>query len=174
MVSPVAKFACGSWLQQAEIPAHRSAVSRTFTQISDAVTDVVGVAVNATHTGKLADYFGSCMNEDAIDAQGLAPISPMLARIQRIASVDELVAANGELRRHAVNAFFSVEVEVDPVDVDKHIVAIGQDGLTMTSLQHYLGAKNLVNEYKALVFDMMSTALSSSAAASKGSSCLLK
>ena len=85
------QYACGNWMKNTAIPADQTAGGA-----SPNCTSAIGHA--ARHSGegpakapdrsadeqKIGDYYGSCMDEKAADAKGLAPLKPELDRIAAV------------------------------------------------------------------------------------------
>src|SRR6266568_6889716 len=83
------QYACGSWLKTAEIPADQSSWA-SFVEIRERNAVVMrqilekassaGAGRNAVDQ-KIGDYYGSCMDEKAVEAKGLKALQPELNRI---------------------------------------------------------------------------------------------
>jgi len=77
---------------------------------------------------KIGDYYKACMNTDAIDAKGLAPLQPLLDEIDAFSSKDQLPALIGRLQRMGVNVFFGYGEQQDFKDATKQIAIVLQGG----------------------------------------------
>lgn len=81
------QYACGGWLKQHPIPADRSYrdVYQEMEEINDRrVAEILQLAESAPRNAeqrKVGDYYASCMDENAIEAKGLAALQPELERI---------------------------------------------------------------------------------------------
>ncbi len=80
----------------------------------------------------------SCMDEAAIEAQGLAPVEPVLARIEAIHDLPSLRAEIGRLQSMGVNALFAFGSEEDRKDSTTVIAAALQGGLGLPERDYYL------------------------------------
>src|SRR5438270_12969106 len=86
------QYACGSWLAKHPIPADRATYGTgqmVFDQNLDALHEALEVAANPTAKRnpaerRVGDYYAACMDERGIDAAGLAPLQPELARINAL------------------------------------------------------------------------------------------
>jgi hypothetical protein len=66
-------YACGGWLEMAEMPPDRSRWSRGFTQISernlavlrDILEEAARDAAGDAERAKIGDFYGACMDEEA-------------------------------------------------------------------------------------------------------------
>ncbi len=105
------RYANGGWLDATQIPADRARWG-TFDVLRDkadrdarVIIDEVAAAGGAAGSNpqKIGDFYNSYLNQDAIDAAGLAPIQPELdqiAALRTLEAVVRLIAAPGV----AVNA----------------------------------------------------------------------
>ena len=78
------------------------------------------------------------MDEAAIEAQGLAPVEPVLARIEAIHDLASLRAEIGRLQAMGVNALFAFGSEEDRKDSTTVIAAALQGGLGLPDRDYYL------------------------------------
>src|SRR3954469_17282297 len=92
------RFACGGWIDAHPLPADRRNYSRTneIRDRNDLVLRRILERPGATGSlRKASDYYAACTNTAAIDAKGLAPLRPELARIAAatdLKSLPELIA----------------------------------------------------------------------------------
>ena len=93
-VSPCTDFyqyACGNWLKKAEIPADQTEWisfveldERNLTILHDILdTASKGGAERDAISQKIGDFYGACMDEKTVDAKGIDPLQPELARIEK-------------------------------------------------------------------------------------------
>ena len=99
------QYACGNFNKLYPIPPDKS-VTELSSIVYDYTQDVLHqmldkVALpNAQHTAneqKIGDYYASCMDEDAIDADGLKPLQPELDRIAALNEKKQLTDLAGAL-----------------------------------------------------------------------------
>ena len=105
------RYANGTWLKRAEIPADRAAWGTA--SILDELTSkrtrelVENAAKSSAPAGseerKIGDTFATFMDEAAIEAKGLAPLKPALDRISAIPDKADLARALGETLRADVD-----------------------------------------------------------------------
>ncbi len=86
---------------------------------------------------KIGDYYSSCLDTDAIDKQGLAPIQPVLDRIASLKSRQELPALIADLNRMGVGVFFDYGSMQDFKDATREIAYIDQSGLGLPEKDYY-------------------------------------
>jgi putative endopeptidase len=167
------KFACGKFAANHPIPADEPGVDQ-FYALENVNTQALNGILNKAAAGgagrspdeqKIGDYYKACMDTDAIDAKGLAPIEPLLNEIDAVKSKEQLAALTGKLQRISVNAFFGYSQQQDFKDASKQIAVVIQGGLGLPEKDYYLrtGAKDveLREQYVAHVAKMLELAGSS-------------
>ena len=84
------------------------------------------------------------MDTDLIDSKGLAPVEPLLKKIDALTDREQFPALVGELQRLGVNVFFGYGQQQDYKDATKQIAFVIQAGLGMPEKDYYLrtGAKD--------------------------------
>src|SRR3954469_12735781 len=86
------QFACGGWIAKAQIPADKPVAMRSFVEISDRNLEYEKGVLEAAKAKpskdpaltKLGAFYGSCMDEAAIEKQGMRPIKPLLTVIDGV------------------------------------------------------------------------------------------
>src|ERR1700687_3351102 len=83
------QYACGNWIKNSEIPADRPAW-QSFSELNESNLEIERRILEKAAAGgagrnaidqKIGDLYGSCMDEKAVDAKGIAPLKPELDRI---------------------------------------------------------------------------------------------
>ena len=87
---------------------------------------------------KVGDFWTSCMDEAAIEAAGLKPLEPELARIDKISNPADLQAEIARLQASGVNAGFLFTAEQDRRKSSEVIAYAGQRGLGLPDRDYYL------------------------------------
>ncbi len=87
---------------------------------------------------KIGDYYGSCMNTAAIDADGLKPLQSELARIDALKDKSQLPSLLAHYQKIGVNAFFDFGSMQDYKDATKEIAEVDQGGLGLPEKDYYL------------------------------------
>lgn len=133
----------GKWLKTFEIPADRSSFG-SFVLLDDlseqrvrAILDKI-VASNpapGTIEAKIATAYAAFMDTDAIEARGLAPVKPYLARIDAAKSVDDLVTLFAD---PAFASPVGAGVGVDAKDSERYAFYVSQAGLGLPDRDYYL------------------------------------
>ena len=148
------RYACGGWMASHPVPPDQRAWNR-FAALTDAnraeLRDILAAdaadAADATPPAgagrdadrrKLGDFYGSCMDEDAVEKRGTAPIQPELDRIAALRSAAELPALLAHLHRAGVGAFFRFSSAQDSKDATSVIAAVDAGGLALPDRDYYL------------------------------------
>ena len=93
------QYACGNWIKSSQIPADESSWV-SFVELRERNLDVEHEILEKAAAGgasrnpidqKIGDLYGSCMDEKAVDAKGIAPVRPELDRIAAIQDKSALI-----------------------------------------------------------------------------------
>ena len=140
------KFSCGGWEKKNPIPADQSGWS-VYAKLGNenqqflwGILEEDAKAKNRTAVQqKVGDYFAACMNTGAIDALGVKPVQPELARIGALKTKAEVVAAIGRLHHEYPGSFFfGSGTGQDSLDSSLVIVQVGAGGLGLPDRDYYL------------------------------------
>src|SRR5271170_3142596 len=179
------KFACGKFAANHPIPADQPGVDQFYALYNVNSQSLNGILTKAAAGGagrspdeqKIGDYYKACMDTDAIEAKGLAPVEPLLNEIDAVKSKEQLAALAGKLQRIGVNVFFSYSEQQDFKDASKQIAIAIQGGLGLPEKDYYLrtGAKDieLREQYVAHVARMLELAGSSPDKAKKDAQAMM-
>jgi putative endopeptidase len=152
LATPAAKdwvrHANGAWADRTEIPADRATYGM-FHRLDDlsrertrGIIETAAAAKGApgTVSQKVGDYYGSFMDEAAIEAKGRAPMQADLDRIAAIRTRDDLARVLGIHVIENGPTPFNLYVNQDEKAPDTYIVVFVQDGLGMPDRDYYLSA----------------------------------
>jgi len=142
------QHASGAWLNNNPIPADRTRWGTFDMLASKSESDVRAIidelAAKDAPAGsierKIGDYYRAFMNEDAIEAAGLAPIQGDIARLAAARSHTELVRIASEPTfntRMPIVGF----IGLDQKNPDKYIVSITHAGLGLPEREYYLNSE---------------------------------
>jgi endothelin-converting enzyme/putative endopeptidase len=84
------------------------------------------------------EFYAACMDEARVDARALAPLAPLLARIDRLRRVHDVVAEMVRLQALRLAAPVELAAAQDPHDTRQVIAEIGIGGLGMPDRDYYL------------------------------------
>ena len=149
-------YANGGWMAKTEIPADRSqwGTSGELIELTTARVQALIQGAAAAKPGaearKIGDYYSSYLDEAKIEALGLKPLQPTLARIAAIKDKKGLAAEFGRELRADVDALnstnfdtdhlFGLWVEQDLNDPKRYAGYLLQGGLGMPDRDYYLSS----------------------------------
>ncbi|WP_151837739.1 MULTISPECIES: M13 family metallopeptidase [unclassified Acinetobacter] len=136
----------GTWLKDTEIPADKSRWG-VFNELQELSTNQLHTIVEAlsaqkwttgTVEQKVASLYASFMNEKKIEAQGITPLKPELARVDAIANKKELATLMGHFSRIGVRTPFDISIDQDMKHSDVMIAGLAQRRLGLPDRDYYL------------------------------------
>ena len=164
------QYALGTWVKRTTIPAEyeRYGVDqdvddqthRILQQILEAAAAAKAPA--GSEAQKVGDFYASGMDQADIEARGLTPLKPLLARIDTVQDPASLAAVLAELHRLGAFAGFSFSVEQDDKESSRYSMMLAQGGLGLPDRDYYLKddpkSKELLAAYGVHVAKMLSLA----------------
>lgn len=159
-------YANGGWLKVTAIPADKATFG-TFAILADAVrkqtADLIQGLAQSTNAGgdakKIGDYYASYMDEAAIEAKGLAPLTPELTAIAAIDSKTALSKAIGESLRADVDPLNSTNFQTEHLfgvfvsqglnDPTHNVPYLLQGGLGLPDRDYYVSASPQMAELRS-------------------------
>lgn len=155
------QFACGGWLAAHPIPAESASWS-LYSEIEqnnlERVHGILERAASAPADAPLVErevgaYYVACMDDDAVDAAGLAPLRTELRTIDSITRAAEIAPALARLWSHGIEAPIAMGPDADADDATKVIAEAFPPRLPLRLKDNYLSddahAQNIRNEYLA-------------------------
>jgi predicted metalloendopeptidase len=140
------QYACGNWIKNSEIPADRSSW-QSFSQLDERNLEIEkGILEKAAAGGagrdaidqKIGDLYGSCMDEKAVNAKGIAPLKPELDRIAAVKDKGALIEEIAHLHVTGPNPLFNFYSQSDLHNANQVIAYIGQGGLSLPDRDYYV------------------------------------
>ena len=140
------QYACGNWIKNSEIPADRASW-QSFSELDERNLGIErGILEKAAAGGagrnaldqKIGDLYGSCMDEKAVEAKGIAPLQPELERIARVKDKGELIDEIAHLHMVGGTSLFSFYSNSDLHNADQVIAYIDQGGLSLPDRDYYV------------------------------------
>jgi len=142
------QYACGGWLKNNPIPPDQTKWSVYGKANSDNQRYLWGILEDASKPvggrtatqQKIGDYFAACMDTDAIERAGLAPLKDDLESIAKITNRKQLAALLGDLHRRVPGSglFFGTWVGQDAEDAEKVIAIVDAGGLGLPNRDYYI------------------------------------
>ena len=139
------RFANGGWMDKNPIPGAYS-VWGSFTKLDEQNQNVLhdilegllkGKRRRTANEEKIASFYGSCMDEPAIEAQG---INPLQAELDRITKISDLLSLEDEIavfHAHRIPAVFGFGASQDAKDSSAIIAQLAQGGLGLPDRDYY-------------------------------------
>ena len=140
------QYACGNWIKNAEIPADQSRWGG-FMEVREHNRDVEHEILEKAAAGgagrdavdqKIGDLYGSCMDEKAVDAKGIAPLKPELERIAAVHDKAALIDEIAHVQLIGPNPLFNFYSDSDLHNADQVIAYIDQGGLSLPDRDYYI------------------------------------
>ena len=162
------RYACGGWRARNPIPADQASWSVYGKLYQDNQRFLWGILqeLAARPDGrspaqqKIGDYFAACMDETAIARRGLAPLAPLLMRIEGLTSRRELpgVVADAQLQSSGADFLFGFGSNQDYADSSRVIAFAQAGGLGLPDRDYYTDrdahARTLRTQYREHVARM--------------------
>jgi putative endopeptidase len=163
------QYACGNWLKTAEIPSDQTSWG-SLVELREKNTGIMRdilekAAENAAGrdavTQKIGDYYDSCMDEKTVEAKGLEPLKPELARIAGARDKAALLEAIGRAHLLGAAPLFSFYSAPDLHKANEVIAYIDQGGLSLPDRDYYIkddpkmaDARKSLVEYASQMFTL--------------------
>jgi endothelin-converting enzyme/putative endopeptidase len=134
-------FAEGTWLRNHPIPADKTSAGYNSElpdeiqlQVRKMVEDVTAKPADPI-SQKIGDAYAAWMDQAGIEARGLAPLKPWLARIDAVSNRNQLVRL---MSKPGYAAPIYVGISADQDDPTRYTVAAGQARLGLPTRDYYL------------------------------------
>ena len=160
------QFACGGWMQAHPLPAAYSRYG-SFDKLGEDNVKRINSILNELKTKeyaegtterKLSDLYKLATDENRRNADGVAPIMPMLNRIQAAKDVKSLVALQMEMSTYTSNEFYGIYIGADRKNSKQNIVNVMQSGLILRQKEYYLdndsATSDIRESYKKHIVNM--------------------
>jgi putative endopeptidase len=136
-------FVNGNWDKSTEIAADRTSagvgvllVDEAETQVRAIVEDLARDPAKSGAVGRqVGDFYGSWMDEAAIEARGTAALKPYLDKVEAVKTRSDLIRLFAE---PGYTAPVGVGILPDPADPTHYIAGAGQGGLGLPNRDYYL------------------------------------
>jgi len=140
------RFVNGSWLDKTEIPADRTSWG-SFNELikktdKDALTILKEASNNPvyksdTDQGKAVNFFKSIVDTVSRDKQGIAPLKPYLAKIDKVKNIQDLQMLLIEMEPIISVGFFGLQIGADEKNSNKNSVNLGVARLGLSDKDYY-------------------------------------
>ena len=171
------QYACGNWIKNSEIPPDQSQWV-SFVELHERNMDIErGILEKAASGGatrnpidqKIGDFYSACMDEKAVNSQGIDGVKSELDRLQAVKDKQELIDQIAHAHMIGASSLFAFYSSPDLHHADQVIAYIDQGGLTMPDRDYYLKddekTKAIRDAYVNYMHDVFALAGTSSPAA---------
>jgi putative endopeptidase len=141
------RHANGTWLDKAQIPADKPAVSlrlemtdRTEARLHDMMEAAARTAAHQPSdlAGKMGAFYKAFLDEARVESLGARPLDPLLGDIRAARSRDAIAGLMGRTNSDLEGSLFNLTIDVDLKDPKKYALYIGQAGLGLPDRDYYL------------------------------------
>lgn len=164
------RYVNGTWLDTVEIPPDFPTIGSFLSLHIDsenerhAILDGLAARTDLPEGSaerKVADFYATFMDSAAIEARGTEPIREELARIDAVASKQELLQAFGRNWQRGIAAPIAPYRDADFDDATKYLLTFTQSGLGLPDRNYYLRdeeslahVRDEYRKYLARLFDL--------------------
>ncbi len=140
------QYANGTWLKNTQIPAAYSSwgsfnvLAENNRKVLQEILEEAAKntkAVKGSNEQKIGDFYASCLDEAKREAEGMKPLAPELARIEKIQDVREVQAQIAYMHRHGIPTLFSFGSLPDLKNSSMVRGFAGQGGLSLPNRDYY-------------------------------------
>ncbi|MEP6817883.1 MAG: M13 family metallopeptidase [bacterium] len=140
------QYANGNWLKTTEIPGAYSSwgafnvLAENNRKTLHEILEETSKKTNATkgsNEQKIGDYYASCLDEAKREAEGMKPLVPELARIDKIQDVKGVQAQIAYMHRHGISTLFGYGSLPDLKNSSMVLAFAGQGGLSLPNRDYY-------------------------------------
>lgn len=133
-------YANGTWAKTTPIPGDKSnyGAFNILSDLSEARTKSILEVAAKNPKSKIGVAYATFLNRPAIDAKGLAPIKPWLAKINGLTSASGYAALLAEAAKGGVGGPFAAYVGQDDKQPELYALNLVQSGLALPDRDYYL------------------------------------
>ena len=140
------EYACGGWMKANPLPAAYSRYGSFDRLAEDNNKRINGILKElqentypaGTVEQKLSDLYKLAMDSARREKDGLAPVMPLLKRLEAAKKKEQLFAIQLELMPYGESELFASYIGADEMDAMKNILTVRQSGLTLGQKDYYL------------------------------------
>src|SRR5690554_6443168 len=133
----------GKWIERTVIPSDKARYGSFYVlaeEAEKAVRDIIEEAQSApegTEERKFGDLYASFQGVDRIEQLGSEPLKPLLAQVNAIGSVTQLLSTLGSLERQGTSGLFQLFVDNDPGNPERYLVFLEQGGIGLPDESYF-------------------------------------
>ncbi|RQM10476.1 hypothetical protein B5M09_006674 [Aphanomyces astaci] len=144
------EFAWGHWIEKNPIPDEypswgtflqlRDSVLANLRSLCDELADKKSSLEPGTPSAQIAQFWGTALDEEAVEASGTVALNTLFARVDAADSVDSFIEAVTYLQSKGVGSLFDLTVVPDFKQSDILRVLVSQGGLGLPDRDYYTEA----------------------------------
>ena len=140
------EYACGGWMKKNPLPAAYSRYG-SFDQLQESndkrINGILSELLNnsyeeGTIEQKLSDLYKLAMDSVRRNQEGVAPVMPLIKRLEAAKTKQQLLAIQLELAPYGEQEFFYAGFGADDKNATQNILNVYQGGLTLGQKEYYL------------------------------------
>ena len=140
------EYACGGWMKANPLPAAYSRYGSFDRLAEDNNKRINGILKELLENSypegsieqKLSDLYKLAMDSDRRERDGLAPLMPLIKKLEAAKTKDQLFATQLEMMPYGEMEFFSAYIGADEMNATENILSISQSGLTLGQKDYYV------------------------------------
>lgn len=140
------EYACGGWMKNNPLPAAYSRYG-SFDRLQEdndkRINGILKELQSNTYAKgsieqKLSDLYKLAMDSTRRNKEGVAPVMPLIKKLEAAKTVKQLLAIQLELAPYGEQEFFYAGFGADEKNATQNILSIYQSGLTLGQKEYYL------------------------------------
>ena len=140
------EYACGGWMKKNPLPAAYSRYG-SFDQLQESndkrINGILSELLNNSYADgtieqKLSDLYKLAMDSVRRNQEGVAPVMPLIKRLEAAKTNEQLLAIQLELAPCGEQEFFYAGFGADEKNATQNILNVYQGGLTLGQKEYYL------------------------------------
>lgn len=140
------QYACGGWMKKNPLPAAYSRYGSFDVLGEDNSKRINGILkellegsyAEGSVERKLSDLYKLAMNEGKRNQDGVAPLKPVLDKLEKAKTVSALFKVQLELAPYGDNEFIGLYFGADEKNATQNILNVVQSGITLGQKEYYL------------------------------------
>ena len=140
------EYACGGWMKANPLPAAYSRYGSFDRLAEDNNKRINGILKElqentyqeGTVEQKLSDLYKLAMDSARREQDGLAPLMPVIKRLEAAKTKEQLFAIQLEMMPYGNSEFFASYIGADEMNATQNILNFAQSGLTLGQKEYYL------------------------------------
>ncbi len=139
------QYSCGTWMKHNPVPPDKARwgrfdalFERNLYILRDILTEAQAKGNHTAIEKMTGEYYGSCMDESAIEKRGTTPLAPELEKIDAITSKEDFIRQIASMHRNGTPALFAFYPQPDMHDSSQTIAYLDQGGITLPDRDYYI------------------------------------